>query len=1377
MLKRKGTKKALLGGIALLTGLALVSPYAMNASALLLDPEGKFNADYSSAAEVTEAARELNEEIQGEGSVLMKNDGTLPLYGNERISVFGRSQDSIVGGSGTLTAALREEGFKVNPALESFYAATGNSGASNSASSLATEDSEFSSTVEGSLDLYGEAAVIILARTGGEGAENATVLNEVEDNKDGDGVEYDWEHEALFTGEVTVSGRTTEYKYDADGEKAYKHYSMLSDSEEKMISYVKKHFSRIVVIINSSHVMELGNLDDDEAVNSILWIGRPGTTGLKAVAKILNGKINPSGKLVDEWNRDLTADPTWQNVGTNRQVGSQHLYSYDDTLTVNVGGTERKAPTPGSGNGYVGGDGYYGIDYEEDIYLGYKYWETVYAELEAESIYYNKTTHKLVSEQPQGEALGTAEEWWNYAVVYPFGHGLSYTEFEQDLTDIYYFEGAKKTSLEETVTPDLFNSEKDKPAKVETLYATVKVTNKGNYAGKEVVQVYITAPYTSGKIEKPAVQLVGYAKSPMLRPGQSANVTVSFNVQDFAAYDYNDANDNEYRGYELDEGKYTIKVMADSHNVLDSKDFTISGDEAALLKIDDFSHNEILPLYSNGDFYDTIRENHSKGTDDAFLKINQDDSAKMTLLSRTDMVGTYPKAPTEADRTLADEFVKATVYWTYFDQDVPTGVDGQLDYADDGNNYYKSVYAEEGHYDWYKTKEELAELMKGWTQNDAYEADYSDVVTKLRDMSGIPASDPQWKEFMDQLTYSDMVDLLSNGSHVTVALPAIDKQATKDENGPNSFCGYTWCDAPVVSSTWNVNLANQYGIIDANLGMFNNQQGLYGPAMNTHRSPFAGRNTEYYSQDGIQGGYIAAAFVKGAQSRGLNVYVKHMYLNDQEENRSRQCLFTWASEAAIRGDYAKVFQMAMQEGGATSAMVAYNRIGRAVGVANYNMLTRHVRDEWGWEGVYVTDYYGNNAIQQNNMDMLLRAGCDLPDGRATSTGANGLSGKATGTWDAAQKCVLVNNVKNDHQWYYVRTAAQRVLYVAANTMGNRNGVSSGVTAKTVEAKQGVAVNENVGIAADALNGNSVKYSVTGDLPAGLSLNANTGVLSGTTTAAPGTYTFTINAAVAGWITSSAQVTVNVASAFELNGELTYDVGDEVEIFINSEVVTQSKYNQGITYSISEGALPDGVTLEDDVISGTAQKAGEYTATIKVEGKYRQGRKNVTDTFYLTVSITVNGEGGAQPAEVQFRVNEGKLQYSTDGDIWNDVAGSAEAGKSVTKFEINDQGHLIVTYSDNTTADLGNVVGATGATGAQGEKGEKGDKGDKGDPGEKGETGATGAQGEKGEKGDKGDAGEAGASGGCGGVIGAGSAIIAAVVLLGAGALVLKKKKD
>ncbi|MBP5343074.1 glycoside hydrolase family 3 C-terminal domain-containing protein, partial [bacterium] len=1083
---------------------------------------------------------------------------------------------------------------------------------------------------------------------------------------------------------------------DALSEGPYvKHYLQLTNSEKALIENVKANFKNIVIILNTSNAMEVGDLQDDPAIGAIIWIGRPGSTGLKAFGKIINGEVNPSGRLADEWFRDFTADPTWQNYAKNIQVGSAHLYIYDYTSDD---AKAHSVPTPVISSGTVAGEGFYGIDYDEDIYLGYGYAETVYQEILNGNIEDDPATGNPIAGDT---VLEMADNWFHDNVVYPFGYGLSYSNFKMTVGDVYYKTGNTKTKLAASVSPALFSSAPGAPAQVEKLYVPVTVTNVSGLPGKQVVQIYVRAPYIDGEIEKTDKVLVGFEKTNLLAPGVSQTLEVAINVQDFASFDWKDANDNDNRGYELDPGAYEIIVASNSHEEDDSYAFTISGADAALLKIDDFSHNEIIPLFSNHDMYDSLRINYPEYTGDKeWLRINTTD-ANQVLLSRSDMNGTYPETQSIAERTVTNDFIYAVLYYNNY----WNGGARQYWY-DDQTSYYYSAYASGvGVADWYKTEEQYKALMAGWTQISA--VDNNETYTQLHEMSGINlymedgSINPLWTTFMNQLTWKNICDVVNHGSHTTYAVSHIGKKTASDENGPNSFNGKSWCDEVVQSSTWNKELLYEYGVINGDLCMLavtnpasTKETGWYGPGLNNHRSPFGGRNNEYFSQDGIHGGYVAAAVVSGAQSRGVNVYIKHMYGNDQEENRSREALFTWFSEAAQRQIYAKSFQMAMQEGGATGCMTALNRIGRVVSSANYNFITRLVRDEWGWEGAFVTDYYGNNSMVQNNMDLLLKVGCDLPDGTASS-GQDPVSGTwgadkvgvgtelapsgavyynrtvypdlfstgsayaiddtveyegkfykftaahAAGAWNAEEATEVAENTlpKADYvdlsQWYYARMVAMRVLYVAANTLNNENGVRvTGFGATYSDLAQGTAANLSIAIDPSMLNGETVTYAVTsGTLPAGLSLNATTGAITGTPLAVANNTSVTISYTVAKYIIGTGTFRFTVASSFALGeGEDAASTGTEYTGTIAGLA--------NASYALAEGsALPAGLTLANTgAITGTPTKSGTFNFTVNAT----VGSGNNAKVYPVALRITVTGEDIVQPEMPQYIAEEGYL---------------------------------------------------------------------------------------------------------------------------------------
>lgn len=980
-MKQQGVKSRLakITAVCLLAGVLAASPLftSFSARAAMLESQtlgnnGKFYTDYTSAEEAQKAAADLNTELAREGQVLLKNDGTLPLTGKEYVSVFGVRSDSLTGGTGTVGDGLAQAGFKVNPTLEEFYAGNSNG--------IGNETTDFGKNVENSLELYGDAAVILISRTGGESADADTKTSEVEDNKDGDGNEYDWEHADQAEGK------------DAEGNTVnYKHYLQLTDSEEALISYVKDKFDKIVVVVNTSNIIEMRNLQNDAAINGILWIGRPGANGINAVGDILSGKTNPSGRTVDIWNSDFTADPTWQNFGLN-----------EGTNNVNYGNYENGLPTGDAYTAVAYGRGVHGIDMEEDIYLGYRYYETRAEDYDGAI----NIPGTLVE-----DTYENGEAWYDNYVVYPFGYGLSYTEFEWTVGDLYYTDanGAKQL-VSGAMDPALFASDVGKEATIKTLYLDVTVENTGSVAGKDVVEVYVTPPYDAASgLERPHVILSGFTKTAEIRPGATQTVTVEFNVQDFAAFDTEDVLDTGHQGYKLQNGTYEVKAMKNSHDVMGSKSFSLA--TTANLKLDDFSGNLVEEVFGS----DQAKKD---GTSDYYTIRDERHMAAggtgMTQLSRANWADTYPLTPQESDKNFKDVFVNS--------------LKNQLGY--DANNTEK--WQDDESDAWYISPAEFEAASSTWTQAEESDRTNGVASVKIQSMAGVPlyvtnadgtqSINPKWDEFVNNLTWDELKDLVSYGSFRTAPIPSIDKNQSTDADGPNNNGStYSWVTEDVIGATWNTELAHRQGIIVANISLHRDTQtstsglnGWYGPGANLHRTPFSGRNNEYYSQDGIHGGIIGAAVVSGAESRGLNVWVKHNFMNDQESNRNGLC--TWVSEQAMREIYMPMFQKILQEGGSSATMSAFNRIGSVETPANYNYMTKVMRDQWGFTGIAVTDMFAGltmSEYRQNGVDILNVIAAN-PTSFETAYPANTETGYAGFKYNATQHQALLKLMQAEY---------------------------------------------------------------------------------------------------------------------------------------------------------------------------------------------------------------------------------------------------------------------------------------------------------------------------------------------------------------------------
>ncbi len=1229
---------------------------------------GRFFSEFSSLEDVFDAAKELNGEIVAEGTVLMKNDGTLPLNPKiNTISVLGvRSGDLREGVDGTvvepnavssMATGLRNAGFKVNPTLEKWYAHLDNK----------VEMQEvgidgfaplFSEAVNRSFENYNDVAVVVIQRCEMKENVGASVALTGHSTNSGDPADpvdgalagnrandslrqiqdavkegaaetdpYGWKHahsaqSPAEEGETPTVGNNVEVK----------HALQLTDSEIALIDFAKANFGKVLVLFNSSHTFEMYNLEKDPDINALLWFGRPGIheTGVTAVAEILSGVINPSGGFSAEYVRDFTADPTWMNTSTGRQfrygaysedVPGDYVYRYPDEdgkyLTITPGGT--------------GTGGIRGIEYEEGIYLGYKYYETFWNEIA-------QGNTSLTEGKDPDEYRAIADAWHDFNVVYPFGYGLSYTTFSLAMGGI--FTDAKcQNALSGDVDGALFaSSVAGGDAQIKKLYIPVTVENTGGAAGKKSVQIYLTAPYTPGEIEKSFVKLVGFGKTRLLTPGETDTVVVEIDAQDVASFDYNDANNNGHAGWELDAGEYVFRAMANSsvlrsqrEGVYDEAAFTLTA--AAVMELDSFSGNEVTALFSDPAEIDySIRSG-------AF---NLDPDAGMTILSRADMEGTFPQPATYSDLIMTQAAVDR---------------EKQVLNMNSGNNFngfFGDVVADAPSsidgpdQPWY-----VEAVPENWTQQnpDTVDADRVNGKTavQLYQMAGVPldgsitvdGTEFTWDDFMNQLTYNEMKGLWGS---TPGAIDSIGKARDANADRPLNLGGtFTWADAPLQAATFNTKLIRRMGQI---CGEFDLQKGMtgtsgwWGPGSNINRSQFAGRTKEYYSQDAILNGYMAAASISGAQSKGTNVYIKHCALYDSEDMNAGTTV--WVDEQTMRENYLAAFKKAMQDGNSAGAMVSCWRIGQQQIVHNYDFITGVFSKEWGWYGEWVTDHTGGQGGENwtnplapegetkynwtsgnfNSQEVLLR--------NSGLTIMGGGSGALTGVWDASLRDgkggVNVTFGKDDsaitkesvEEYYYMRMMALKGLYKAANSKLVANGVQIGVLAdQVVELKQAEAANVPGPLSTEQLNGGDVEYVMEGALPAGLSLNTSTGVISGLPTEIADAEV-TLNAVVDGWIKGSTKITVSVASPW------TYDLpkawaGEEYDGSIASNINAAGT----LTYGIASGALPEGLELnaETGVISGTPTEAGDYTFQVSADFASGSGWR-VTHTVYVSEAFTL-----------------------------------------------------------------------------------------------------------------------------------------------------------
>ena len=809
-------------------------------------------------AEAFANAQEVNLKLAEEGFVMLKNENAaLPMNKGARISVFSKNSVNLsYGGSGSggfdtsnnknLYESLNDAGFVTNPTLKRFYESsqsgpvrTANSsdldnGDNQKIATAETPQSKYTDAVRNSYADYSDAALVVITRIGGEGFDLP--------------------------------------RYQGDSEGAVSpdsHYLELDQNEIDLLTAVTDGtFKRVVVVFNTPSSFEATFLKDSayaafaDKIDAAVWIGFTGSNGITALGEILNGDVNPSGRLVDTWAADFTKNPSFVNFGTG---------CLPDTTDKYDGGM------------------YYSVDYEEGIYVGYRYYET------------------------RGETDG--EDWYNANVVYPFGYGLSYTTFDWTVGDA----SASEIELGTTIT------------------VPVTVKNTGSVAGKDVVQLYASAPYTLGGIEKAHKVLVGFAKTKLLQPGESETVTVSFDPYSAASYDYRDANSNGFSGYELEAGEYTLYVSRNAHESEKAIALNLAAD--VQIGTDPTTDGEVVNRYTDSEnFLDS-------------------DWQLDTMLSRADWEGTWPTPQTAQQHAGTDRLYEEI---RSEEHNNPTDFDSE-------------------EYPWFG--EEPTLTLRDLLPSAEAEG-YEPVVSY---------DDERWEELMMGCDEEEMIALINNGAYHTLAMESVGLPATIHGDGPSGFtcfmskeqvngtCQYV--SEPVMASTWNINLMNELGEAIGEEGTIGDKatgqpySSIYAPGVNIHRSPFGGRCSEYFSEDPFISGMMGAAEVQGIQSRGVLPTVKHFVANEQETHRSIGGDLSWLSEQALREIYLKPFEYTVKLGETRGIMTSFNRIGTRWTGGDYRLLTEILRNEWGFNGLVICDF---NTIPQYMIPrMMFYAGGSL----------------------------------------------------------------------------------------------------------------------------------------------------------------------------------------------------------------------------------------------------------------------------------------------------------------------------------------------------------------------------------------------------------------
>ena len=962
---------------------ALALPLCLHQEPIRLNAD--FIGEYNVKSEYAAYAREVNAQMADEGFVLLKNDGFLPMNGDENVSVVGKASTNLArggGGSGSgsvdsnigsvdVKKSLTEAGFTINPVTDSFYSSSSKSGSGrtngnggwqgNSDVTIGETDIEKVKAEDGLLDSfgeYGDAAIMVIAREGSEGCD------------------------------VKMCNATDSVKTNS-GDKvlSYKHALELSDNEQDLFDLLHEHFDHIIMIINSSNIFECGQFQDDPKVSGVLWIGNPGDVGPGAIGRILCGDVNPSGRTVDTWARDFTLDPTFQNFSDNAQTNlttnkngdeaycaQDTMFNSDGTPTMSFGTdksysnhdrpnwADQTAKVVSGGINGVKPSAY--VSYEEGIYVDYRYYETKYADMAKEN-------------------AAAADEWYKgeSGVVYPFGYGCSYTTFNQEIVRI---KPAKASVL--TNQDDLIE-------------VSVKVTNTGSVAGKDAIQLYWKAPYTAGGIEKADHVLCAFDKTDEIAPGQSQVMQLKFHLQDVANYDFSDANDNGFKGYELDAGNYELILGKNAHEAYGYIPYSIS--EGIQYRNDRFTGNPVENRFTNRGFFNSMPEG----------------DLEFTQMSRADFEGTFPTHPTFDDRTLsADSRFEEFLTHSFDLEDYEKGLDSEFE-----------IIPEVA----YKTKQDFID--NGWKQQTP------STRTQLSEMKDVPYDDEQWDEFMNEFTWSEMVSIVRGSSRNTSAVNSVGKGSYNEGDGPQKFSMVWWVSSPIIAATFNPRLAHQQGECCGMECHINGKQGWWGPAVNTHRSPFGGRNFEYYAADPFLMGRIAAEVVGAATDRGIYCYFKHFAVNDQEKNRESGISFL--NEQALREIYLKSFQMVFQEGKSIGVMGSYNRIGLIEAAGHYALMTEVLRNEWGFKGCVLSDmaHPGNGSVNYDCYESINQRILAGNNTQLTTSGT--FESDIDATWSSSgfdgNGCPVTkkNGVEAYSFWYAVREMTKGYMYMAVHSAG------------------------------------------------------------------------------------------------------------------------------------------------------------------------------------------------------------------------------------------------------------------------------------------------------------------------------------------------------
>lgn len=916
------------------------------------------------------AGQELANDIQKEGSVLLKNNGVLPLSKDTvaKVNVFGYgSIDWVHGGSGSgqvmaeqnddtlyidILDALKEYGVEYNQQIidmyHNFASPRGDTHSIQTSASnfykltepSINDKSRYSDALLNAAKDYSNTAFVVIGRRVGETEDPTRYQNKVNAKQD-----------------------------------ATRHYLEISTEEEDLLTYVGQNYENVIVLVNSCNIMELTFMDTIKGLDACLLLGGTGTQAARVIPSILYGEVSPSGRLVDTFAYEMESNPSYYRSGASGKgyyTNASELYPTGKSSNASSGA--RKAPSF--------------VDYIEGIYVGYKWYETA----DAEGVWNNSKYTRTILDNNDSEYFVNG---YDSVVQYPFGYGLSYTNFDWTIESVSLENGSSIT-------------EKSK------IDIKVRVTNTGEMAGKEVVQVYMTPEYKDGGIEKSHVNLVGFGKTNLIQPGKNEVITITVDAYDFLSYDCYDMNENNNTGYELEKGNYQLKLMNNSHEI-NKVDFVGgSNDVDGLLtyKVDD-TINVKKDRYSNANVDNKLTNDDENG----FASVDGKNSGQdINYISRSQFPDPY-SIGNVSDRTLADN---GKVFNLYSQQ-----------LKDEWDNATTDVFGNPTHNEpvtWEKPAGALE--YNGISYANDVVSGYAKLFsngkpTSLGLLLGSDYDNELWDPVLDQLKISEVTTLTKSASYGNAALSSVGKPRFTDYDGPNQVRSYNYSysthpkrgtgfpNSTVVAQTWSKSLAYSFGL---NYGSEMNElavNGVYGFGVNIHRSPFCGRNHEYYSEDAFLSGVVASEVITGLSNTGKYCYLKHFVCNETETERDST--YTWLTEQTLREVYLRPFQDAIQKGHCVGLMSAYNRVGNIWAGGNERLIQGIVRNEWNFDGMIITDYSDGHMTKLLNIDNAVRAGADTLLGSNDST--------LSGSYDATNR-----------SQYQLREVAHHVLYATLNPL-------------------------------------------------------------------------------------------------------------------------------------------------------------------------------------------------------------------------------------------------------------------------------------------------------------------------------------------------------